>query len=138
MTVVDYGCGPGRYTVRFSRLVGPLGKVYAVDIHPLAVAAVRREMEKRRLVNIEPLLAAGYSSPVPDHVADVTCALDMFFGVREPAIFLAELRRITKKDGILVIDDGHQPRETTKRKLLEGGHWVIWQETRDHLKCRPR
>jgi ubiquinone/menaquinone biosynthesis C-methylase UbiE len=29
MTVVDYGCGPGRYTERFVRLVGETGKVYA-------------------------------------------------------------------------------------------------------------
>jgi hypothetical protein len=28
MTVVDYGCGPGRYTMRFSKLVGDKGKVY--------------------------------------------------------------------------------------------------------------
>ena len=26
MTVVDYGCGPGRYTTRFSRIVGKGGK----------------------------------------------------------------------------------------------------------------
>ena len=26
MTVVDYGCGPGRYTVRFAKLVGGLGQ----------------------------------------------------------------------------------------------------------------
>jgi ubiquinone/menaquinone biosynthesis C-methylase UbiE len=25
MTVVDYGCGPGRYTIRFSRIVGEMG-----------------------------------------------------------------------------------------------------------------
>jgi tRNA A58 N-methylase Trm61 len=31
MTVVDYGCGPGRYTVEFVRLVGPEGKVYSDD-----------------------------------------------------------------------------------------------------------
>ena len=28
MTVVDYGCGPGRYTIRFARLVGEIGRVY--------------------------------------------------------------------------------------------------------------
>jgi len=26
MTVVDYGCGPGRYTTRFAKLVGERGK----------------------------------------------------------------------------------------------------------------
>ena len=40
MMVVDYGCGPGRYTTRFARLVGEQGQVYAVDIHELAIEAV--------------------------------------------------------------------------------------------------
>jgi 2-polyprenyl-3-methyl-5-hydroxy-6-metoxy-1,4-benzoquinol methylase len=37
MTVVDYGCGPGRYTIRFAKLVGERGKVYAVDVQELAI-----------------------------------------------------------------------------------------------------
>ncbi len=34
--VVDYGCGPGRYTIPVARMVGKEGRVYAIDIHPLA------------------------------------------------------------------------------------------------------
>jgi ubiquinone/menaquinone biosynthesis C-methylase UbiE len=137
MTVVDYGCGPGRYTTRFARLVGDTGKVYAVDIHTLAVEAVQKKIERYNLGNVEPVLARGYDSTLPDGVADVVCALDMFFAIREPSALLGELKRITKPDGLLVLDDGHQPREETKRKLREAGYWVIVEETRDHLKCRP-
>jgi len=36
MTVIDYGCGPGRYTTEFAKIVGEKGKVYAVDIHEMA------------------------------------------------------------------------------------------------------
>ncbi len=38
--VVDYGCGPGRYTSCFARLVGEKGKLYAVDLHELAIQAI--------------------------------------------------------------------------------------------------
>jgi tRNA A58 N-methylase Trm61 len=31
-TLVNYGCGPGRYTTRFAKLVGKEGKVYAVEL----------------------------------------------------------------------------------------------------------
>jgi ubiquinone/menaquinone biosynthesis C-methylase UbiE len=137
MTVVDYGCGPGRYTIRFSKLVGETGRVYAVDIHPLAVEAVRRKIAEYQLQNVVPMLASGYDSPIPDHTADVVCALDMFFAIQMPAEFLGELKRITRQDGMLIIDDGHQPRAVTKKNILESGHWVIAEETRDHLKCRP-
>jgi ubiquinone/menaquinone biosynthesis C-methylase UbiE len=138
MTVVDYGCGPGRYAVEFARIVGDEGKVYAVDIHDMAVEGVRKRIQKRSLKNVEPVLVRGYESSLPDGVADVVCAIDMFFIIQNPTAFLGELKRITKRDGTLVIDDGHQPREKTKRKLHDSGHWEIVEETRDHLKCRPK
>ena len=137
MTVVDYGCGPGRYTERFARLVGETGRVYAVDIHEMAIETIRRKADKRAWRNVVPLLASGYNSGVPDHVADVVCALDMFFIIKQPTEFLAELRRIAKMDGLLIIDDGHQPRQATRQKILDSGLWKIVQETDDHLKCKP-
>jgi len=137
MTVVDYGCGPGRYTIRFSKLVGETGKVYAVDIHELAIEAVKEKIARYGLGNVEPVLANGYDSTLPDHCADVVAAIDMFFVIKTPTEFLGELKRIAKEEGVLVIDDGHQSREETKRKILESGHWTIWEETPDNLKCGP-
>ena len=137
-TVVDYGCGPGRYTVKFAELVGEKGKVYAVDIHQLATDGVRKRMGKDKINNIEPILIKGYDSTLPDKVADTGCAIDMFFSIKRPTEFLAELRRITKNDGRLVIDDGHQSRSKTKTKILASDLWDITEETKDHLKCKPR
>lgn len=138
MTVVDYGCGPGRYATEFAKLVGESGKVYAVDIHEMGIEAVRQKIEERGITNIEPVLVSGYDSGLPDGVADVVCAIDMFFVIKEPTAFLDELKRITKPGGMLVIDDGHQPRSVTIEKIRASGHWDIVAETRDHLKCRPR
>jgi ubiquinone/menaquinone biosynthesis C-methylase UbiE len=137
MTVVDYGCGPGRYTMRFSKLVGETGRVYAVDIHQLAVEAVKKKITTYQLQNVVPVLVRGYDSILPEHTGDVVCALDMFFAIQRPAEFLGELKRITRQDGMLIIDDGHQPRAVTRKNILASGHWVIAEETRDHLKCRP-
>ena len=136
MTVVDYGCGPGRYTVRFSKRVGEQGRVYAVDIHELAIAAIGQKRSKLGLRNVTPVLAHGYNTGLPDHVADVVCALDMFFMIRQPTEFLQELARITAQDGRLIIDDGHQPRALTKQKIMASGLWTIEQETNDHLVCK--
>ena len=137
MTVVDYGCGPGRYTVHFARLVGPAGKVYAVDVQELAAQAVQEKAGRQGLHNVTAVVAHGYASGLPDGVADVVCAIDMFFSVSDPTAFLQELKRITRPDGLLVLDDGHQPRATTKAKLQASGCWAIVTETPDHLTCRP-
>jgi ubiquinone/menaquinone biosynthesis C-methylase UbiE len=138
MTIVDYGCGPGRYTVRFSKLVGRQSEVFAVDIHELAIETVKKKMEKYGLQNIVPILAKGYDSTLPEHTADVVCAIDMFFLIKNPTEFLKELKRITKTDGFLVIDDGHQKRSVTRSDILTSGQWDIIEETNDHLKCRPK
>lgn len=138
MTVVDYGCGTGRYSTRFSELVGENGKVYALDIHNLAIDEVKQKVERNRIRNTEAILVKGYDSTLPDNVADIVCAIDMFFVIKGPSEFLAELKRIMKKDGILIIDDGHQSRSVTKEKIADSGLWEILEETRDHLKCKVR
>ena len=138
LTVVDYGCGPGRYTIRFAKLVGEPGKVFAVDIHKLAIEAVKKKIERYGLKNITPVLADGYRSGLPDNTADLVCAIDMFHMISNTSEFLTELRRIIKNDGILIIDDGHQRRSTTRKAILESGLWEILEETKDHLKCTPK
>ncbi len=138
MIVVDYGCGPGRYSIPIARLIGETGKLYAVDIHKLAIAEVKRKAAENGLTNVETVLAQGYDTFLPDEVADIVCALDMFFGVRSPKEFLAEVKRIIKKDGILIIDDGHQSRAETKNKIAASGLWVVVEETDDHLKCKVK
>lgn len=137
MVVVDYGCGPGRYTTRYSKIVGAKGKVYAVDVQKLALEMIRRKMAKQVLHNVIPTLAQGYQSGLPDHVADVVCALDIFFGVGEPSTFLREIYRITKPDGFLIVDDSHQSRKESLRKIEGSGCWAIADETPGHLKCLP-
>jgi ubiquinone/menaquinone biosynthesis C-methylase UbiE len=137
MTVVDYGCGPGRYTVHYSRLAGRQGKVYALDIHPMAMDLVRQKMDRFGLDNVEPRLAQGYDSGLPDATADLVTAIDMFFAIRDQTAFLAELKRIAKPDGILILDDGHQPRSHTKAQIAAAGSWTIIAESKDHLTLKP-
>ncbi len=48
-TVIDYGCGPGLYLAKASRLVGDKGRVMAVDIHELAIEAVNKRVLKESL-----------------------------------------------------------------------------------------
>ena len=49
--ILDYGCGPGSYTVIAAKLAGEAGKVYALDIHPLAIQQVKNRAQKKKLTN---------------------------------------------------------------------------------------
>lgn len=136
-TIIDYGCGPGRYLKRASQLVGKKGKVYALDIHRLAIKSVKEKVKKYNLESVEPVLIDGYSCNVDDHIADMIYAVDMFHMIKEPVPFLKELHRLLKKDGFLVIDGGHQPRNKTKMKINNSKVWNITQESKDYFKCTP-
>ena len=135
--VIDYGCGPARYVPLASKAVGNEGKVIAVDIHPLAVSKVKEKIERYGLTNVEAVLANGYSTSIADHTADVVYALDMFHMIEDPNPFLKELHRLVKKDGSLIIGDGHQPREQSLRKINESGIWKVEESCNTFVKCRP-
>jgi len=102
------------------------------------IEAVKKKIGKYNLHNIEPILIEGYDSTLPDNIADVVCAIDMFWIIKKPTELLTELKRITKRDGTLVVDDGHAPRKQTKKKILDSGMWNIVEETKDHLKYKPK
>jgi ubiquinone/menaquinone biosynthesis C-methylase UbiE len=138
MTVVDYGCGPGRYTIRFAKLVGEQGKVYAVDVQELAIETVKQKMNSLGLKNVVSVVAKGYTTDIPDQSADMVFALDMFFGVSDPSALLAEIHRIVKPTGVLILDDGHQSRQKTLEKLNRSGKFEIVEASRDHLRCTPK
>lgn len=136
-TVIDYGCGPGRHLKKVSGLVGEKGKVYAVDIHKLAIKSVEKKIEKYDLGNVVPVLANGHFCKIDAHIADMIYALDMFHMIKTPLSFLKELHRLLKKDGFLIIEDGHQPRNESKTKINNSKLWNIVEESKKHLKCIP-
>ena len=137
-TVIDYGSGTGRYLPMASKLTGDKGLVYAVDIHELAVKSANDRITKHNLKNVKPVLTDGKTVNIPSHTADIIYALDMFHMVRNPKEFLTELTRLTKPDGVLYLEDGHQLRSSAKDKILKSGCWDIIEETKTFVKCRPR
>ena len=103
---------------------------------PEMIEQSKANAKKMGLENLEVKLGEIENVPLEDNIADVVCAIDMFCMIQKPTVFLTEAKRIIKKDGTLVIDDGHQPRSITKQKILDSGIWDIAEETKDHLKCK--
>lgn len=57
-TVVDVGAGIGEETVIFSRLVGPSGRVVAIEAHPDTFACLRETVRRSGLANVTALQCA--------------------------------------------------------------------------------
>jgi ubiquinone/menaquinone biosynthesis C-methylase UbiE len=136
MVVIDYGCGPGSYLKRASERVGTTGRIYALDVQPLAVEAARQRAETHGLDNVTAILVQGDGTGLDDNTADLIFAFDMFHMIEDPAAFLTELARILKPDGMLHIEDGHQSRAETRQKILQTGDWRIVSDEKNGVRCK--
>jgi len=104
--VLDYGCGPGSYIVPLAELVGESGKVYALDMHPLAICKVQGIASKKKLTNVETILS-DCETGLPDNSLDVVLLYDILHDLSQPNGILGELHRVLKPDGILSSSDHH-------------------------------
>jgi ubiquinone/menaquinone biosynthesis C-methylase UbiE len=104
--VLDYGCGPGSYIVPLTELVGESGKVYALDIHPLAIRKVQDITSKKQLANVETILS-DCQTGLPDNSLDVVLLYDIFHHLGDRDGVLKELYRVLKPDGVLSFGDHH-------------------------------
>jgi len=104
--VLDFGCGPGSYIVPLVKLVGESGKIYALDIHPLAIQRVQGIASKKRLTNVETILS-DCQTGLSDNSLDAVLLYDAFHHLSDPDVVLKELHRVLKPDGILSFGDHH-------------------------------
>lgn len=118
--VLDYGCGPGSYIVPLAELVGKSGKIYALDIHPLAIQMVERIAAKKCLTNVETILS-DCKTGLPDNSVDVALLYDVFHDLADPDGVLQELHRILKPDGVLSFSDHHLEEKEIVSQVTKGG-----------------
>jgi len=104
--ILDYGCGPGSYIVPLAKLVGKSGKVYALDIHPLAIQKVKDIASKKQLTNVETILS-DCQTGLPDNSLDAVLLYDAFHHLSDPDVVLKELHRVLKPDGVISFGDHH-------------------------------
>jgi len=119
-TVLDYGCGPGGYIIAASELVGKSGKIYALDIHPLATQKVQSIASKKQLTNVE-TICSDCKTGLPDKSLDVALLYDTLHGLSKPNEVLAELHRILKPNGILSFSDHHLKEDEIVSKVTDKG-----------------
>ena len=96
--VLDYGCGPGSYIIPLAELVGESGKIYALDIHPLAIQKVKDIASKKQLTNVETILS-DCQTGLPDNALDAVLLYDAFHHLSAPEAVLKELHRVLKPGG---------------------------------------
>ncbi len=93
--VIDVGCGPGALTAELVARVGPAA-VTAVDPSEPFVAAARA-----RNPEVDIQQASAEELPFPDRAFDAALAQLVVHFMADPAAGVAEMRRVTRPDGVI-------------------------------------
>jgi ubiquinone/menaquinone biosynthesis C-methylase UbiE len=118
--VLDYGCGSGSYVKIVAGLVGNSGRVYALDINPLAVQMVKKIAAKHQFTNVETILS-DCKTGLPDDCIDLVLLYDTFHDLTNADGMLDELHRVLKPKGVLSFSDHHMKEDEIISKMTNKG-----------------
>lgn len=107
--VLDYGCGPGIFTIASARIVGEQGKVFAIDVRERSLERVREKAEKEGMANIETILldSSRVVTGLGNESADAILLYDVMQEIDDKRELLREMHRILKGDGFLSVFPMH-------------------------------
>ena len=118
--VLDYGCGPGSYIAPLANLVGESGKIYALDIHPLAIQMVQKIVLKKALGNVE-TIQSDCPTGLDNNLIDVVLLYDTYHDLSDSESVLLELHRVLKPEGLLSFSDHHMKEDEILSGITETG-----------------
>ncbi len=107
--VLDFGCGPGIYSIACAGIVGRQGKVYALDVRPAALERLKETAKRKGLDNIETILmeASTLSIALENESLDVVLVYDVLQEVKDKPGLLKEMHRILRSGGLLSVFPMH-------------------------------
>ncbi len=100
--VADIGCGPGVFALPFARAC-PAGVVYAVDVEPRQLDALRARLLEEEVANVIPVLASYEDPHLPPGRADVIFVADTYHHLDERVAYLRVLAEGLAPGGRLVL-----------------------------------
>ncbi|MCS6958079.1 MAG: class I SAM-dependent methyltransferase [Aquificaceae bacterium] len=126
MIALDVGTGAGFYIPYISKLVGDKGRVYAVDIEPLAVEYATQKVKNLGLSNVEVLLSEENRIPLPDDVVDFVFIAFVFHELENPIAFMEEVKRVCKPIAyVSIIDWKKEDRDKGPPKEEVYSEWEV-------------
>lgn len=98
-TVCDLGCGNGFYALRLAKLVGPKGRVLAVDIQPEMLELLNDRAESRGVTNVTTIEGALDDPKLPAGEVDLVLLVDVYHEFSHPPEMLAAIRQSLRPEG---------------------------------------
>ena len=98
----DVGAGPGYFTLRLARAVGSAGLVYAVDVEPKILDALRQNVAKAGVQNVVPVLGRADDPLLSKGACDLILVVNTYHHFPDRVAYLRRLSRSLRAGGRLV------------------------------------
>lgn len=118
-TVVDIGCGLGYFTLAMAELVGPRGRVIAVDVQAEMLRRAKRRAQRRGLADRIQFHQSTHQRIGVAGKVDFVLNFWMLHEVRQRRDFLSEVHAMLRPSGHLLIAEpkGHVPDRLFAKEL---------------------
>ena len=101
--VADVGAGVGYHVWRLSEIVGPMGKVIGEDIQPEMLRMLKKNIDDRKLRNVEVVLGTPSDPRLPENSLDLVLMVDVYHEFADPITMMGHIRKALKPDGRIVL-----------------------------------
>jgi ubiquinone/menaquinone biosynthesis C-methylase UbiE len=103
--VADIGAGDGRWAFAAAHQVGPTGKVFATELEPQKITALKSEAAKRHLSNVIIVESKEADTNLSPECCDAIFLRRVYHHLTKPAEFDAAILRSLKPGGRFAIID---------------------------------
>jgi ubiquinone/menaquinone biosynthesis C-methylase UbiE len=101
--VADIGAGVGYHVWRLADIVGPTGKVIGEDIQEGMVRLMKKNIEDRKLKNVEVILGTPTDPKLPSKAIDLVLMVDVYHEFADPMTMMRRIKDALKPDGRVVL-----------------------------------
>ena len=89
--IAEVGSGPGYFTSRLARAVGPSGHVYALDPEPAVLDVMRKRIKQAGVRNVTPVLSRDDDPLLPNGRCDLAVIINVYHHMHGGPAFLRRL-----------------------------------------------
>ena len=98
-TVADLGAGSGYYSFRIAPLVGPTGRVLAIDIEPKMLEVIAERAGREHVTNIATVRSSERDPNLAPHSVDLLFMVDVYHELEYPYEVMRKVREALKPGG---------------------------------------
>jgi len=130
-SVLEVGCGPGFFTIPAAKVVREQGTIYAVDVHPAAIARVKERLKSGGMRNVTPILSNASDTGLPDQSIDIAFVFGLLHIAGGIEDVISGIYRVLKPDGVLSFEKTRGPEKRLIEAAEAGG--FVYSERRGRI-----